>query len=118
MPVRPDVPPAMPMLRRGTGLGAWTGSRPRSLVLRRSFPGARVASSRLALPAGRAPAPGDGASPTVAPCNPHSTAAREAALFNPTLDRARATPAVPLSTPRLHVVFCALQTRRSAKRLL
>jgi hypothetical protein len=48
--------------------------------------------------------------------NPHRSAAREAALFNPTLDRARATPTAPLSTARLRAVFHPLQTRRSAKR--
>ena len=116
MPVRRDMDGDPRGLRRGNPPCARTGSRPRSLGLRRVFPGVVAASLRLIPPAGRDPAPSGGAFPTVARCNPHSTAAREAASFNATLDRARATPAVPLSTPRLHVVFCALQTRRSAKR--
>jgi len=116
MPVRPEIDGDPRGLRRNEDLCARTGSRPADLPLRRRCSPLLAAPTPMAIPAGRDPAPDDVPTPTARPCNLHSAAAREAASFNPTLDRARATPAVPLSTPRLRTVFCGLPTRRSAKR--
>jgi hypothetical protein len=116
MPARPDVSRDRRSVRRTAPAYAWTGARPGGLMRRRSFAGARVTPAPVVLPVGRAPASHGWLLPTPRRCNRHRSAAREAASFNPTLDRARATPGGPLSAPRLRVVFHGLPTRRSAKR--
>jgi hypothetical protein len=105
MPVRPDDPHTRTDLRRRDRLCAWTGSRPDRLGPRRSFPSIAVASLRLTAPAGRDPASHGALPSNVRACNFHRSAAREAASFNQTLDRARATPAAPRSTRRLRTIF-------------
>jgi hypothetical protein len=116
MPVRPDVDRTLPGLRRGDGLGARTGSRPDRLGPRRRFPRILATPSPVAASVGRDPASRGAFSSNVRACNFHRWAAREAASFNQTLDRARATPAAPRSTLRLRTIFYGLPTRRSAKR--
>jgi hypothetical protein len=116
MSMPPDATAATPALPRAPNRCAWTGSRPGNLRRRRSFSSVAAALPPVAMPTGQDPAPTGVPTGHARRCNPHRWAAREAASFNQMLDRARATPAVPRSTARLHALFHGLPTRRSAKR--
>jgi len=116
MPVPPDPARRPGLCRQADRLRARTASRPRRRLPRQHSLRIVAAPPPVAAPAGRDPASGDARIPSAGPCNVHSAAAREAASFNPKLDRARAIPAPAPSTARLRAAFHGLPTRRSAKR--